>query len=85
MPRLNPYQHAVAKTYGGGDYAYVAEMDELSNSALRNCGDTLFEFLMRELADDGGPMDADTAIRRLNRALEDIREAISAIGHDVPL
>jgi hypothetical protein len=79
---VNIFQKAVAKTYGGGDYAYMADLPAREAPEHYNdCGDTLFTFLMRELADEGekSPMDQETAVQRLQSAMSDLNHATGEV------
>lgn len=76
-PKPNPfneYQQTVLKTYGDGDYAHLTTLDE-----CHNAGDTLFTFLMIELADKEGCDSAEEAIRRVNVAIEQLEDVAVAI------
>lgn len=75
---MNAWQRAVCKTYGGGDFREFADDPDWRRN-LRDCGDTLFAFLMIELADQEDCDSADDAIRRLHRARDDIDHAIAAV------
>lgn len=80
---LNKYQIAVTKVYGGGDFAHFDELDADQYAlALRNCGDTLFKFLMIELADEEScehKMTKGEAALRLARAANDMQSAWFAV------
>jgi hypothetical protein len=76
---LNSWQKAVARSYDGGDYAYLAEQDETAREDLAACGDTLFEFLMVELGDQEDCDSQQEAIRRLERAREQLDGAIAVV------
>ena len=65
---LNPFQRACANVYGGGDFAHVQNVEE-----AREGGDTLFTFLMIELASTEGCDSAEEAVRRLDMAIADIQ------------
>lgn len=69
----NPYQAVTAKVYACGDYEHMSY-----KLAKRYQGDTLFQFIMRELDDVAT---AEEAIQRLDMAitdLENLRDAIVA-------
>ena len=72
MP-LNPYQRKVADVYGGGDYAHLETVDE-----CRDVGDSLFTFLIIELATGEGCEDEETAIQRLENARDDVQAVLDA-------
>lgn len=77
--QLNTFQAAVALTYANGDYAHFVETG-ITEDDLNTCGDTLFKFLMLELADEGStPMDADTAVGRMANALADVGRAFDVV------
>lgn len=78
MSKPNKYQAALCATYGGGDYASLAD-DILWESKSRQVGDTLFLFLMIELSDDGEPMTQANAMRRLETALDDVESVMRKI------
>jgi hypothetical protein len=71
---LNPFQRACADVYGGGDFAHVDNIEE-----ARDAGDTLFAFLMIELASSEGCDGADEAVRRLDMAVADIQAVAEAV------
>lgn len=77
--RLNAWQKSIARTYGGGDYAHIADHGEVSADELETCGDTLFRFLMVELADSEGCDTQEEAIRRAARARDQLSDAISVL------
>lgn len=75
---LNAFQRACADIYGSGDFAHVQSLEE-----AREAGDTLFTFLMTELASGEGCDSAAEAARRLEMATADIQgvaEAIQSAG-----
>ncbi len=71
---LNPFQRACADAYGGGDFAHIQNIEE-----AREAGDTLFAFLIIELASSEGCYSADEAVRRLDMAIADIQAVAEAI------
>lgn len=78
-PGMNAFQAAIAQSYSGGDFAYLISMTEWANE-LPRLGDTLFAFLMLELADGEGCSDRAEALRRLRVASNDIALAIIAVS-----
>lgn len=80
---LNEAQMICARVYGGGDYAYIA--DEYAKNkkdpwpSINNAGDTLFLFLMRELADTEDCNDLLTAIGRCETAVRDVQTVQHAL------
>ena len=76
---LNVWQKEIARSYDGGDYAYLAEKDEISDEDLDRCGDTLFQFLMIELADGEDCGTLEEAIRRCESARQQLNEAIRVL------
>lgn len=76
---LNLFQRACAGVYGGGDFAHVQNVEE-----AREAGDTLFSFLMIELASSEGCDSAEEALRRLDMAVADIQAVAEAIQRGVP-
>lgn len=64
---LNPWQTAVARVYGAGDYAHIQSVEE-----AKDCGDTLFQFLMIELSTSEGCDTAEEARQRISNALFDL-------------
>lgn len=72
---LNAAQRVVADTYGGGDYAHITAPDE-----AEDVGDTLFTFLIRELADSEDCDDLDEALRRVEVARDQLGEIIEALA-----
>ena len=78
---LNAFQIAAAKKYGGGDYAYMIDIKTFreAKAAYEGVGDTLFTFIMRELEDDGEPMDDTTSSQRMRTAMREVEEVVEAI------
>lgn len=76
---LNAWQRAIACTYDDGDYAYFCDQAEVTREELADCGDTLFTFLMIELADQEGCDTDEEAIRRVARARDQLDAAIAAL------
>ena len=71
---LNSFQQLCAQSYGGGDFAHVESIAE-----ARETTDTLFAFLMIELAESEGCDTREEAIRRLDMAISDLQCVIGAI------
>ena len=65
---LNQFQKIAAAAYAGGDTSWVTTMEEAARYR-----DTLFLFIMRELATSEDCENIDTAVRRMERAIEDIQ------------
>lgn len=74
------WSKAAARAYGGGDFSYFADRDEIDPEELAACGDTLFRFLMIELSTQEGCNSDEEAIRRCESACRDIEEVIKAIA-----
>lgn len=72
---LNAAQRVVADTYGDGDYAYIT-----SASEAEDVGDTLFTFLIRELAESEDCDDLDEALRRVEVARDQLGEIVEALA-----
>jgi hypothetical protein len=80
--KLNPFQVAAAKAYGGGDYSYIADESNYDAAMAQSAdvGDTLFTFIMRELANDPGDvMESETARQRMESAIRDVQTVIDAL------
>ncbi|CEJ88088.1 hypothetical protein HYPGJ_31585 [Hyphomicrobium sp. GJ21] len=75
---MNAWQRAVCASFSSGDCAHLAH-DRNWAAALKDCGDPLFAFLMRELSDAEDCEDEATALQRLQSARDDIEEAILAV------
>lgn len=71
---LNPFQQICAIAYGEGDFAHLECVEE-----AHELSDTLFAFLMVELASSEGCDCREEALRRLEMAAADIRRVIDAI------
>lgn len=71
---LNPFQQICAQTYGEGDFAHVENLDQAGETK-----DTLFAFLMIELATSEGCNSREEALRRLEMAMADIQRVIDAV------
>lgn len=76
---LNPWQQVLARTYGEGDFAHVASIDD-----ARDVGDTLFLFLMIELGPREGCDSWDEALRRVEMAQEDLATIHDALCRTAP-
>jgi hypothetical protein len=81
MAELNKCQVALAKSYGMGDYAYIADLSyDAAMEAAKKVGDTLFTFLMIELADEGEyKMTVEEACQRIARAADDLAQVNSVL------
>lgn len=78
---MNKFQEKLCETYGGGDYAYMADptIAPRWREASADVGDTLFKYLMIDLADERhDPMTLETAMARLERAVNDVEEVSRA-------
>jgi len=82
--QLNDWQKAVARTYGGGDFAHFAKAGELSDDELNDCGDTLFIFLMKELSSAEDCDSAYEATQRLENARYQLDDAMDAVSPLTP-
>lgn len=80
---MNRWQKAVCETYGHGDYRHYRNNPRWK-SAVEDCGDTLFRFLMTELSDSEDCEDAETALQRLEAARDDIDQAIRDVTALIP-
>jgi len=69
--RLTKWQRIARAAYAGGDLAHVKPAD------FGDCGDTLFSFIMSELGERS--LLFDDALRRMERAQEDIGIVIHAL------
>lgn len=76
---LNKWQLGCRDAYAGGDFNYVTTIDE-----CREVGDTLFLFLMLELADKEGCDSFEEACQRLENAQRDIQVVLDALVPDNP-
>lgn len=74
-PMLNLFQKICAATYADADFAEIPDIE-----SARTCGDTLFTFLMIELATSEGCDNREEAMRRLDRASANIEEVIDALA-----
>lgn len=69
MGSLNKWQKAVKETYAGGDFSYLNEWPDPKFPG----GDGLFEYLMDEFSHEQGCENDETAARRIDRVMHDIR------------
>lgn len=88
MSELSKWQQIIAKTYGEGDYGYLAELDQDTVEAmLRNdpdqFGDTLFVFLMIECSPREDCHDIADAHRRTNNAVTDVLSVVWALAEEM--
>ena len=71
---MNINQRTILDTYGCGDYAGVRILEEVEDS-----GDSLFEFLLKELSDEEGCDSVDLAIDRLRIVIDDVQNIIDEL------
>lgn len=76
---MNVYQRAVAKTYGQGDFAHVADLVDW-RAELDELGDSLFKFLMIELSTSEGCNSQAEALNRLRIATRDLEQAAADVA-----
>jgi hypothetical protein len=77
---LNPWQKTAANSYGGGDFAHIAAYEGLLlQQAVKECGDTLFKFIMIELDTSEDCLDEDEAFRRISMAKGNLDEVLEAL------
>lgn len=89
MSTLNKFQKLLCRTYCNGEYAHLAEADLPDQWEWRPlldvCGDTLFKFLMLELADEEGqPMTREIMVTRLEQAHHDVEKALWDLDKSYP-
>ncbi len=74
-PCLNAAQKKCLEFYANGDFEHLAALESEAqfNAALRECGDGLLRFLMAELASSEDCDSVQTAMQRLDGAIEDIK------------
>lgn len=71
---LSRYQRIAADAYDDGAHSHVTSIED-----AREVGDTLFVFLMAELAESEDCEDLDTAIRRVETAINQLTEVRAAL------
>lgn len=71
MKAFNEYQMAAKKTYAEGEFSDVRTL-----AGTKKVGDPLFAFVMAELDD---VEDCEDAVRRMERAKEDLDAVILAL------
>ncbi len=71
---LNPFQRACAQHYADGDFAHIETLDQ-----AREQRDTLFTFLMIELSSSEDCDSRDEAVRRIDTAIDNLRDALEAL------
>lgn len=79
--RPSPAQQAVARTYGDGDFSYLADSQGRLQFAgdLNEVGDTLLRYLMIELDAKDDCHDNDEAVRRLEQTIRQVQEVTAAV------
>jgi hypothetical protein len=79
--KVNDWQRVIARSYGGGDYAYLADIDDYAQlrQELSECGDTLFAFLMIELSEAEDCENLDTAMQRIDTAINDLGQVFDVL------
>lgn len=78
-PFLKGVLPQVARFYEGGEFLHVASWED-----VENCGDGLFRFLVVELSPDEDCHDAEEAIGRLQRAVEQLVALEEKLGEVAP-
>jgi hypothetical protein len=80
-PLFNPAQRIALESYCGGEFDYLLSItkQEVLDHTLRECGDTLLAFIVKELADSEDCENTKDAIRRLDIAVSDINEVLNAL------
>lgn len=76
---LNPFQRLCADRYADGDFAHIENLAQ-----AREAGDTLFTFLMIELASSEDCDSQAEALRRLDQAIANIEDVASAVRASDP-
>ena len=74
MAKFNEFQEVAKKAYAGGEFAYVTTMEE-----VEGVGDTLFLFIMREVATGEGCEDWMDVTFRLDTAIREMKEVIDEV------
>lgn len=74
MGEFNEAQKIIAAVYANGEFSHVKSINDASR-----CGDTLFEFLIRETAESEGCDSLEKSVRRLEWAQNDINDCKEAI------
>ena len=74
-PNLNLAQKTCLEFYAGGDFEHLGHIESEVDFAvaLDDCGDGLLRFLVKELASSEDCDSVETAMHRLERAIEDIQ------------
>lgn len=72
---LNVAQKTCLEFYANGDFEHLAEIEsqEQFTQAVKDCGNGLLTFLVFEIASSEDCDSVETALQRLERAIEDIR------------
>jgi len=73
---MNIFQRLAADVYGNGDFSYIA-----NQSQAQDIGDSLFTFTINELATSEGCEDRETALSRLDTAINDLQIIKNKIEH----
>lgn len=80
---LSDWQKAAARAYGGGDFAYLANQTFESREAFKEellaTSDTHFVFIINELDAKEDCDSPQEAIDRMNTAMAELQQVISAI------
>jgi hypothetical protein len=77
--QLNHFQQLARDVYASGDFAHCETEAEIETA---KSGDSLFAFVLSELADDGDDkMMQETADQRLRSAIEQLEDLRAALWH----
>jgi len=80
-PLLNAAQVACVNSYADGSFAHLLEVKEQAAfvDMVKDCGDTLFVFLMTELATSEDCDSVETASIRVANAIQDLQSVDAAL------
>jgi hypothetical protein len=73
MSTWNRWQHHIIRTYAGGEFSHVTDMND-----VRDCGDTLFTFLMSELDEDD--LTQQEALSRIQNAYDELGSLLVSVA-----
>lgn len=81
MSIMSRFQKIACNSYEGGEFAFLIDIPNWPEE-IPNLGDTLFAFIMLELAEGEDSSDLATAIKRMGTAVTQLRQVITGLSDD---
>ena len=76
---FNPIQQKILREYQNGEFAYLCE-PAATEEDLKNCGDGLLVFVIREISGREGCESVNEAYERIDCAADDLHDILEIIA-----